>query len=117
MGCRSSDHRADAHRPGSIWRFRAGPDLNGSVEPVSVGSAAHPDHVFDAVAVDAWLEVGRVEDHIWTLRVGPLVMTAEVGPSGELIGLSVAEHPQRHEPCAIDYGRSEPKLVAPAIRP
>ncbi|MDH3678814.1 MAG: hypothetical protein OEV40_02565 [Acidimicrobiia bacterium] len=116
MGSRLIDRVAGDHTPGSIWRFRAGSDRNGSVEPVSVGSAGHPDHVFDEVAVDAWLQVGRVEDNIWTLRVGPLLLTAEVGPAGELIGLTVTEHGQRHETCAIDYGGSEVKLVLPDVR-
>lgn len=113
MAAGAIDHVAGPHLPGSIWRFRAGPDRNGSVEDVAIGSAAHPDHVFDEVAVDAWLQVGRVDDRVWTVRVGPLVMTAEVGTSGELIGLAVVENGQRHETCAIDYGHSEIRLVEP----
>jgi hypothetical protein len=73
------------HRPGSQWRILAHTlASDGSyVGPIEDSSEKYPATEFDELVVDEWLHLEQMDSRIWSLRVGPLLITTTVGERGQ----------------------------------
>lgn len=69
------------HKPGSHWRVL----VHGAPGPVlDVGHDAYKQPTeFDEVVVDEWLHLEQLDSRLWSLRLGPLLISIHVGERGQ----------------------------------
>lgn len=74
------------HRPGSQWRTLAHilASDGSAVGPIKDSSERYPAATeFDELVVDEWLHLEQMDSRIWSLRLGPLLISVTVGERGQ----------------------------------
>lgn len=92
-------------QPGTSWRFLVHDDddvQKSSDKPYHVTSHPQeysdlvlPDTVFDELVVDKWLHVEQMDDDLWWMDVGGVVIWVTVGENGQPRVVRVV-HPDEH---------------------
>jgi hypothetical protein len=74
------------HRPGSQWRvlLHTLTDEGECGSPIDIRSSqgSQPTE-FDEVVIDEWLHLEQLDSRMWSLRLGPLLITTTVGERGQ----------------------------------